>query len=58
VSYKERDVAGDAQARDEMIKLSGRMAVPVIVIAGEVMVGFDQKGIEKKLEVLKGETGN
>jgi hypothetical protein len=41
-----------------MIKLSGRMAVPVIVIAGEVLVGFDQKGIEIKLAALKGKTGN
>jgi hypothetical protein len=26
------------------------MAVPVIVIDGEVVVGFDQKGIENKLK--------
>jgi glutaredoxin len=32
-----------------MVQLSGRMAVPVIVIDGEVMVGFDQKAIEEKL---------
>jgi len=57
VSYEERDVANDAQAREEMIKLSGRMAVPVIVIAGEVIVGFDQKGIETKLKALPKGTG-
>jgi glutaredoxin 3 len=50
VSYEERDVAQDAQAREEMLRLSGRMAVPVIVIDGEVIVGFDQKAIEKKLK--------
>ena len=33
-----------------MVQLSGRMAVPVIVIDGEVMVGFDQKAIEKKIQ--------
>ena len=33
-----------------MVQLSGRMAVPVIVIDGEVMVGFDQKTIEEKLQ--------
>jgi glutaredoxin len=33
-----------------MLRLSGRMAVPVIVIDGEVIVGFDQKAIEKKLK--------
>jgi glutaredoxin len=34
-----------------MVQLSGRMAVPVIVIDGEVIVGFDQKAIEGKLRV-------
>jgi glutaredoxin len=33
-----------------MLRLSGRMAVPVIVINGEVIVGFDQKAIERKLK--------
>ncbi len=44
------DVAQDAQAREEMLRLSGRMAVPVIVIDGEVIVGFDQKTISEKLQ--------
>jgi len=54
VSYEERDVTQDAQAREEMIQLSGRMAVPVIVIGGEVMVGFDQKAITEKLQTKGG----
>jgi len=33
-----------------MVRLSGRMAVPVIVMNGEVIVGFDQDAIEKKLK--------
>ena len=33
-----------------MVQLSGRMAVPVIVIDGEVMVGFDQEVIAGKLK--------
>jgi hypothetical protein len=33
-----------------MVQLSGRMAVPVIVIDGEVIVGFDQKAIEERLQ--------
>jgi glutaredoxin len=32
-----------------MVRLSGRMAVPVIVIDGDVIVGFDQKTIEERL---------
>jgi glutaredoxin 3 len=50
VSYKELDVSQDAKAREEMLRLSGRMAVPVIVIDGEVIVGFDQKAIEEKVK--------
>jgi hypothetical protein len=37
-----------------MVQLSGRMAVPVIVIDGEVMVGFDQKAIEEKIQAEGG----
>ena len=51
-------MAQDAQAKEEMISLSGRMAVPVIVIAGEVIVGFDQKAIAQKLKALQRGTGN
>jgi glutaredoxin 3 len=58
VSYEERDVAQDAQAREEMLRLSGRMAVPVIVIDSEVIVGFDQKTIEKKLKEKGQEQGS
>jgi glutaredoxin 3 len=53
VSYEEHDVTQDAKARDEMVRLSGRMAVPVIVINGDVMVGFDQKVVEEKLHEKK-----
>jgi glutaredoxin 3 len=49
VTYEELDVAQDAKAREEMVKLSGRMAVPVIVIDEDVIVGFDQKTIEERL---------
>jgi glutaredoxin 3 len=48
VPYEERDVARDAQAKEEMIRLSGRMAVPVIVIDGDVIVGFDQRALLEK----------
>ena len=49
----EQDVSQDAQAREEMVRLSGRLAVPVIVIDGDVIVGFDQKTIEQKLHEKK-----
>lgn len=48
-SYTNYDVSQDKPALDEMIKLSGQMGVPVIVINGEVIVGFDRSKIESLL---------
>ncbi len=42
VEYSEKDVASDAVAREDMIKRSGQMGVPVIDIDGELTVGFDK----------------
>jgi len=44
-------VAEDKTSRDEMIKKSGRMVVPVIDIDGEIFVGFDQGALKKKLGI-------
>lgn len=42
VPFTEHDVASDEQARDEMIKKSGQMGVPVIDVGGQIIVGFDK----------------
>ena len=52
VSYQEHDVIESDDARDIMIDKSGQMAVPVIEMAGEVIVGFDEARME---EILKKE---
>ncbi len=44
-------MASDKAARDEMVKKSGRMAVPVVEIDGVVTVGFDETAIRKQLEL-------
>ncbi|KKT86360.1 MAG: Glutaredoxin-like protein, YruB-family [Parcubacteria group bacterium GW2011_GWA1_Parcubacteria_45_10] len=43
IAYQEFDVVSDVQAREEMIKKTGQMGVPVIDVDGKVMVGFNQK---------------
>lgn len=43
VHYDDLDVAADAAARDEMVKKSGQMGVPVIDVDGEVIIGFDRE---------------
>ncbi len=49
VNYTEVDVAADATAREEMIKKSGQMGVPVIAINGEIIVGFNKTKIKEML---------
>jgi glutaredoxin 3 len=49
IAYQEFDVAGDMAKRTEMIEKSGGMAVPVITIGDEVIVGFDKEKIASLL---------
>lgn len=42
ISYQEFDVASNDQARDEMMKKSGQMGVPVIEIDNDIVIGFNQ----------------
>lgn len=50
ISYEDVDVASDEEAREELVKKTGKMEVPVIDIDGELMIGFD----EEKLRELTG----
>lgn len=49
IDFEEFDVAVDVQARKRMVDQSRQLGVPVITIDGEVVVGFDQKKLEKLL---------
>lgn len=49
VSFTEKDVSRDETAAKEMINKSGQRGVPVIDINGNIVVGFDQEGIDKIL---------
>ena len=51
VSYEEKDVSVDTQAREEMTKKSGQMGVPVIDIDGQMIMGFDKERIAKLLNL-------
>jgi glutaredoxin-like YruB-family protein len=46
IPYQDLDVSVDKAALEEMVKLSGQMGVPVIVIDGEVVMGFDKTKID------------
>ncbi|MCD5383617.1 glutathione S-transferase N-terminal domain-containing protein [candidate division WOR-3 bacterium] len=51
VSFKNVQVDTDQDAAQEMVKISGQMSVPVIVIGGKTIIGFDKTKIDTALEV-------
>lgn len=50
LAYEEKNVINDMTAREEMVKKSGSLGVPVIEIDGQIIIGFDQEKIEKILK--------
>ncbi len=46
VKYTELDVSRDREAAEEMVELTGQMGVPVTVIDGEAVIGFDSARIQ------------
>ena len=50
VSFVDRDVQNNEGARQEMLGITEQMGVPVIVIDGQIVIGFE----EKKLRSLLG----
>jgi len=51
INYKDYDISNNLAKRMEMIKLSGQMNVPVVVISGKVTVGFDKREINRLLQI-------
>jgi len=51
VAYTEYNVAADQAKRAEMLEKSGQLGVPVIDVAGDIVVGYDQKVLSQLLGV-------
>lgn len=51
IEYTEHDVAADAEKRQEMIDMTGKMGVPVIRIGDDVVVGFDEEKLKELLNL-------
>ncbi len=49
VNYAEHDVSQDRAAAQEMMRLTGQMGVPVIVVNGKPIIGFDRAKLESML---------
>jgi len=49
--FEDINVATDEKAREEMIKKSQQMEVPVIEIDNQIIIGFDRKKIVQLLNI-------
>ena len=49
--FTAKNVAEDPAAREELIAPTGRMAVPVITVDDEVIVGFDRGRLQRLLGI-------
>ena len=50
VKYEDRDVESDPNFATESVSKSGQRGIPVIDIAGEIIVGFDRPKIDAALK--------
>jgi glutaredoxin len=46
VPYRDVNVLESPEAREELVRLTGRMSVPVIVVDGQVVFGFDKARLQ------------
>jgi glutaredoxin-like YruB-family protein len=49
ISYTEKNVQKDPKLADELLEKSGQMGVPVIVIDGKAIIGFNKERLKKVL---------
>ncbi len=49
IAFVEHDVAKDKEKAQEMIKKSGQLGVPVILVDDKVLIGFNQIELDKLL---------
>lgn len=50
IKFKDFDISEDKEKAQEMQKISGQLAVPVIDINGKIITGFDREKIEEALK--------
>ena len=51
VTYTEKDVDVDPTFAEEAVAKSGQMGIPVLDIAGNIVVGFDRATIDRLLDL-------
>ncbi len=51
VLFEEKNVEMDPEAEAEVVKKSGQTGIPVIIVNGEVVVGFDEPRLRELLKI-------
>ncbi len=51
MAFQDINVLADADARDELVRLSGGMSIPVIVIGDQVVRGFNKPLLKSLLGI-------
>jgi len=51
VSYEDINVMADPQAREQLVKLTGQMSIPVIVVDDQIVQGFDKAKLKSLLGI-------
>jgi len=51
IEFQNIDVSSDTKAVEEMVKLTGQMGVPVVMIDDKVVIGFDKPKIDLLLNI-------
>ena len=47
IEFTELDIAEEDEFREEMVRISGQLAVPVFELKEKFLVGFNKKELEK-----------
>jgi len=53
IEFEEVDVSANSDAAQEMVKVSGQMGVPVIMVDDQVIVGWNKTALEEALGAKK-----
>lgn len=51
IAYSDLNVASDALARQEMVRKSGQLGVPVTEIDGQIVIGYDEAKLKQLLSL-------
>ena len=51
IKYTVYNVSSDLAKRKEMMEKSGQMGVPVILVDGELIMGFDEEKLKEILDI-------